>query len=370
MAALLIKEARITGNHIYYDKAAMKYINDVLTQDPNNFDALVYKSLIYMSQHHFADGLAVAHQAQQINPYNAYIYGLLVDGNVEMGKYDSAVTYADKMVSIRPDLTSYSRVSYLREIFGDYKGAIDAMKMAAAAGGQGDEYTEWTRSQLAGLYEKTGDYKTAEALYNQSLSMRPGYPYALVGLAHVAVAENDYNKAITYYVKADSIVTDNTVKEEMSDVYRRMGQTKKADEILNDVVDGLNKDAQASAKDATLGHYSDRELAYDYLKLNDKDKALEHAMMEWNRRPDNIDVNETVAWVLYNRGEYAKALPYLKTALKTNSKNPVLLSRAALIYFKAGNKELAKSTLAETSQTNPYIDYTLKNQTAAIINNL
>ena len=200
--------------------------------------------------------------------------------------------------------------------------------------------------------------------------MRPDYPYALVGLAHVAVAANDYNKAIGYYQRADSIVSDNLVREEMSDVYRRMGQTEKADDILNTVVEKLSKDAQASAKDATLGHYSDRELAYDYLKLNDKDKALDHAMMEWNRRPDNIDVNETVAWVLYNRGEYAKALPYIKTALQTNSKNPVLLSRAALIYYKAGDKALAKSTLAEISLTNPYIDYSLKNQASAIINNL
>ncbi len=370
LAALYIKEARITGNHIYYDKAAMKYVNVVLNQDPNNFDALVYKSLIYMSQHHFADGLAVAHQAQQVNPYNAYIYGLLVDGNVEMGNYDSAVVYADKMVSIRPDLTSYSRVSYLREIFGDYKGAINAMKQAAEAGGQGDEYTEWTRSQLAALYEKTGDYKTAEQLYNQSLSMRPDYPYALVGLAHVAMVSNDYNKALFFYQKADSIVTDNTVKEEMSDVYRRMGNTKKANEILSDVVDGLNKDAQASTKDPAMGHYSDRELAYDYLKLNDKDKALEHAEMEWNRRPENIDVNETLAWVYYNRGDYAKASDYIKKALKTNSKNPVLLSRAALIYYKAGNPELAKSTLAETSLSNPYIDAALKNETTVITGKL
>ncbi len=369
LASLYIKEARITGNHMYYDKAAMKYANDVLKQDPNNFDALVYKALIYMSQHHFADGLAVAEQAQKINPYNAYIYGLMVDGNVEMGNYDSAVVYADKMVSIRPDLTSYSRVSYLREIFGDYAGAIAAMKMAAEAGGQGDEYTEWTRTQLAALYEKTGDYKTAEQLYNQSLSMRVDYPYALAGLAHVAMAQKDYKKAIALYQKADSIVTDNTIREEMSDAYRQIGQTKKADEILKDVVDGLNKDAQEGDKDATVGHYSDRELAYDYLKLNDKDKALDHAMKEWNRRPENIDVNETVAWVYYNMGEYTKALPYVKTALKTNSKNPVLLSRAALIYFKAGNKELAKQTLGETSQSNPYIDMVLQNQTAAIIQN-
>jgi hypothetical protein len=54
----------------------------------------------------------------------------LVDGNVEMGNYATAIEEADKMISIRPDIRSYSRASYLREIHGDYPGAIDAMKLA------------------------------------------------------------------------------------------------------------------------------------------------------------------------------------------------------------------------------------------------
>ena len=363
LAQLFILEARITGNHMYYDVAAMKYVNDVLAIDSLNFDALVYKSLVYMSQHHFADGLSIAHKAQTVNPYNAYVYGLLVDGNVEMGYYDSAVTYADKMVSLRPDLTSYSRVSYLREIYGDYPGAISAMKMAVQAGGQGDEYTEWTRYQLANLYEKTGDYKTADTLYNTSLSYRPTYAYGFVGLAKVALAAKDYHKAITYYEKADSVVTDNNIKEELADAYRLAGLAKKADALENDIISDLAKNTQAGDKDVNIGHYADRELAYAYLKVNDKDKALDHALLEYNRRPDNIDANETVAWVYYARGEYAKALPYIKVAMRTHSKNPVLLSRAALIYFNAGDKPTAKSIIAQVSLTNPFIEPSLKTET-------
>src|SRR5450631_2540033 len=162
LAALFIQESRVTGNHVYYDKAAMRYVNDVLKQDSANFSALTYKALLYLSQHHFADGLAVAQKAQKINPYNAFIYGLLVDGYTEMGQYDSAVANADNMVSIRPDIRSYSRISYLREIHGDYPGAISAMKMAVDAGAPGDEATEWTRVQLGHLYENTGDLKSAE----------------------------------------------------------------------------------------------------------------------------------------------------------------------------------------------------------------
>lgn len=370
LAALYIQEARETGNYMYYDKAALKCVNNVLKNDTANFNALVYKSLIYLSQHHFAEGLAEAHKAQRVNPYNAYVYGLLVDGNVEMGNYDSAVVYSDRMNALRPDLTSYSRVSYLREIFGNYKSAIEAMKMAAEAGGRGDEHTEWTRVQLGNLYEKTGDYKTAENLYNLSLSMRPDYPYALAGLARVAVAANDPKKAIALYEKADSLINDNSIREELVDLYRQAGQNKKADDLANSVIEELSKDAQAGQKDETIGHYADRELAYAYLKVNNVDKALEHAMLEYNRRPENIDVNETVAWVYYNKGEYEKAVPYIKTALKTNSKNPVLLSRAGLIFFKSGEKQMAKSMLHEASVANSYVGYTLKAETSTAMQNL
>lgn len=370
LAALYIQEARESGNYMYYDRAAMKSVNTVLKIDSLNFNGLVFKSLIYLSQHHFAEGLAAAQKARSVNPYNAYVYGLMVDGNVEMGNYDSAVADADKMVSIRPDLTSYSRVSYLREIFGNYKSSIEAMKMAAEAGGQGDEHTEWTRVQLASLYEKTGDYKTAENLYRQSLSMRPNYPYALAGLARVAVAANDNKKAIELYEKADGLINDNSMKEELVDLYRQSGQDKKATDLAKQIIEDLSKDAEAGDKDESIGHYADRELAYAYLKVNNVDKALEHALLEYNRRPENIDANETVAWVYYNKGEYSKALPYIKTALKTNSKNPVLLSRAGMIFLKSGEKEMAKNMLQQASGTNSYVGYTLKAETTTAMQSL
>src|SRR5882724_5346660 len=58
LTTLFIQEARITGNYMYYDKAALKCVNKVLKLDPLNCEALTFKSLIYLSQHHFADGLA------------------------------------------------------------------------------------------------------------------------------------------------------------------------------------------------------------------------------------------------------------------------------------------------------------------------
>ena len=360
LTTIYIQEARITGNYMYYDMAAMQQLNAVLEKEPENFNALTYKALIYLSQHHFADGLAVAEKAKTINPYNAFIYGILLDGNVEMGNYAEAVDNAEKMVSIRPDLRSYSRISYLREIHGDYPGAIEAMKLAVDAGEPGDEGTEWARVQLGHLYENTGDLKIAEMHYSIALNERPDYAYALAGLAHIATANKDYTKAINYYLKADSLIDDNVFKEELVDVYKLAGQNSKATAAAQVVIDNMNKDSKAGLTNDNIGHYADRELAYAYLKINNNDDALTHALAEYNRRPDNIDVNETVAWVYYNQNHIDKAIPYIKEALKTNCKNPVLLCQAGLIYAKAGQKTLAKSFLQQGLKNNPNIPEEIK----------
>ena len=57
-----------------------------------------------------------------------------MDALVELGEYDEAVRVSDQLQSLKPGLSSYSRVSYLRELHGDHAGAIEAMQMAANAG--------------------------------------------------------------------------------------------------------------------------------------------------------------------------------------------------------------------------------------------
>jgi len=360
LATLYVQEARASGNYMYYDQAALKYVNLVLIKEPKNFEALSIKALLMLSQHHFAEGLKIAEEAKTINPYNAFIYGLIIDGNVEMGNYTAAVENADKMVSIRPDIRSYSRISYLREIHGDYPGAIDAMKMAVSAGLPGDEGTEWSRVQLGHLYENTGDMKNAAMYYTIALDNRPAYAYALAGLARIAVASGNYQKAIDYYLQADSLVNDFTIKEELSDVYNASGEKEKSGTLANAVINGMNAAAANEKKDDSSGHYSDRELAYAYLKVNQFGKALGHALLEYNRRPENIDVNETLAWVYYSKGDYAKALPFAKVALKTNSQNPTLLCRMGLIYFKNNDKLTAAKLLKAGLAAHPNINTKLQ----------
>ena len=226
LANAYIMEARISGNTAYYDRAAMKTVDHILAKDPANYEALMLRSLIQLSQHHFAEGLATAEAAVKIDSNSAFVYGLLVDANVEMGNYKQALDAADKMISARPDLRSYSRIAYLREIHGDYPGAVDAMKMAIEAGIPGEESTEWCRIQLGKLYEHVGEKEKAGFQYRLSLAARPGYAYALAGLGRIANSERKYDSAVLYFEQAAALVNDPGIKGDLAIANKKTGLLK------------------------------------------------------------------------------------------------------------------------------------------------
>ena len=365
-----IQEARVTGDHAYYDQAALELLDDVIKNEPQNFDALCCKATVLMSQHHFTEGLEIAKQALPINPNSAFIYGLLCDGYVELGKYTDAVKMSDKMISIRPDIRSYARVSYLREIHGDLQGAIVAAKLAVAAGYPGLEQTEWTRMILAHLYENTGSLDSAEIQYKTALAERPDYPFAIAGLGHIAKLKGNYIVAISAYEKAKTTISEYSFADELTDLYKLNNEPRKANRSSQEVIAMLSPLSDVDESSSAHGHYADKELAYAYLKVPNTEKALEHAMIEYERRPDNIDVCETVAWVNYKKGNFTEANKMIDKALKTKCQNPTLLCRAGLIKIKAGQKEVGQTLIQKAVQTNPYLDIELKNEAKGYITSL
>jgi len=56
--------------------------------------------------------------------------GVITDAQIELGRYSESVETLQSMVDLHPDMSSYSRVSYLRELHGDISGAIDMMQRA------------------------------------------------------------------------------------------------------------------------------------------------------------------------------------------------------------------------------------------------
>ncbi|RME01082.1 MAG: hypothetical protein D6816_12820 [Bacteroidetes bacterium] len=321
LAEVFMQEARVTGEHPYYYPAALKAVEKVLEKpfsegNPKDqdlkFQALSLKAGVEMSLHQFDKAFQTAQEAVAINPYNAAIYGVLTDACVELGHYDEAVDFADKMVGIRPDLRSYSRVSYLREIYGDLPGAIEAMKLAVSAGYPGSEQAAWAKLNLGHLYEKTGDFDKARETFESILNERPDYPFAIAALGNLALQQNDYQTAEKLLNRAIEIAPEVGFYENLARLYKQTGRMEEFDKTFETIIAMMNEDAEA-------GHVMDLEMAKVYLELKEDPKlALQYARKEYELRPQNKDVNAVMAQIFQKAGQPEEAAKYAAAAVVSN----------------------------------------------------
>ena len=322
LAALFIQEARVTGEHPHYYPAALQMLNEILAAKPTDkdilFRALSAKAAVELSLHEFGKALVTAQEAVKINPYNAQLYGVLVDAHVELGQYKQAVDMADKMVSIRPDLRSYSRVSYVREIYGQVDGAKEMLELAAKAGIPGQEARSWALLTLGKLYQTYGEADKARSLFEGILTERPDYPFAIAALGELDLEEKKYDQAEKQLNRAVAIIPEVGFYESLAQLYRATGRNAEYQKLIPQI-------EMMMLEDSDKGHNMRMEQALLYTDLApDLNKALTFAKEEYAKRPDNIDVNRLMARIYALRGEKSLALQHLEKAGVTGSKHPEL----------------------------------------------
>lgn len=363
LASAYIMEGRISGNGGYYSNAVLEVLEHVLDGDnatpDQRFQALSLKSTVLLNMHQFKDALNAANEGLAISQYNSGIWGAVVDAQTELGHYPEAVQACDKMMSLRPDLRSYSRTSYLRQIHGQNQGAIDVMKMAVESGVPGLEPTEWARTQLGDLYYNNGKIDSARLMYMYSNYYRPNYPYALMGFARICRAEDKLDSALFYTKAAIKQLSESSFIAYMADIYAQQGEIKRATEVREDVRKALVDQVKNEPDNARVKHNSNRELAQAYLALGDVDQALKFASNDLEMRPGNIDANELIAWIYYWKGDFNKAKEYASKMFVTNQKNAPSLFRAGLIYSLGGESAKGDSMKNEAVAIMPYVAKTI-----------
>jgi putative PEP-CTERM system TPR-repeat lipoprotein len=72
-------------------------------------------------------------------------------------------------------------------------------------------------------------------------------------------------------------------------------------------------------------------------EANQTGEALKYAQKAKEMAPDMADVDDTLGWVLYNRGIYHSALGYLESAAKRKN-DPAIRYHLAMVYTKVGDK--------------------------------
>src|SRR5207247_4054016 len=221
------QRARETGDPSYYTKSD-EALHRALGLAPRDLFATSGLGSLALSRHRFREALVLGHRAHAISPTTARNYGVIGDALVELGRYREGFRAFDTMAAMRPDLSSYARISHARELLGDIPGAISAMKLALdAASGQG-EAEAWTHVQLGKIYFSVGRLNAAGAEDRRALQVFPGYAYALDALARVEAARGRYRSAIAFEQEAVNRIPLPQYVSNLGDLYRVTGREQQA----------------------------------------------------------------------------------------------------------------------------------------------
>ena len=346
LGAAYLQKVRETGDPTYYGKTE-EALTRALDLQPDDFAAMIQMGALSLARHQFREALAWGEKARVISPGTVLTYGVIGDAQVELGQYDAALETFQTMVDLRPDLSSYSRASYIRELHGDVEGAIDAMQRAVQAGGPNAENTNWTRVQLGNLYFNSGKLAEAEAQYNQALALYPGYIHAIAGLARVHAARGEYDEAIKLYIDATNRIPLPEYVIALGDVYEAAGRNQEAHQQF-DLVRVMERLYAANGVDTDL------EMAlFNADHDQNLNETLALARKAYATRP-SIHGADALAWALYKTGNYQEAQKYSDQALQLGTKDALKLFHAGMIALKLGNHDKARQYLEQALAINPH----------------
>ena len=339
------QEAARTADPSYYPKAEEALQRSLALQPDGNIEGLVGMGVVSLARHDFAGGVRWGRLAHTANPDAAHILGVIGDGQLELGHYRRAFATFDRMAEMRPDVASYARVSYARELQGDVPGALAAMRQAADAAGTPDD-AAWVSYQIGELSFRSGHLPAADLAYRRAEALSPTFLPAKAGIAKIAWARGDIARAIRSYRR---LVARYPLPEHviaLGDLYAIDGQTTRADDAY----------ALARAEAALFranGVNVDVELALFEADHGDPVAALADARAGWRSR-HSIHAADALAWALYRSDRPVPAARLEHVALRLGTQDATSFFHAGMIARRLGDRDEARRDLTRALAINPH----------------
>jgi tetratricopeptide (TPR) repeat protein len=339
-----LQKARETFDPTFYARAEAA-LREALARDPRDAGALTAMGTLANARHDFAAGLRFGKQARAAAPGVAKAYGVIVDALVELGRYDAAARALQRMVDLKPNLDSYARVSYFRELHGDVPGAVEAMRLAASAGGDSRENLAYVQTLLGNLELARGRVPAARDAYRLALSRYPRYAPAQAGLARAEAAAGDLTAAIRRY---ESVVTRLPLPEyavALAEAELAAGRRAAArDHLALFAVQqrlvrrgGVNVDAELAVFEADHGSPA---------------RAVRLARDAWAAAP-GVRAADALGWALTRAGAPGQGLEYAQRALRLGSRDPAFHYHAGIAARDAGRARTARRHLGRALDASP-----------------
>lgn len=362
-------------------------LDTLLTASPRSADARVFAGSVYSMLGNKEKAIRYFDQACEVDPSSGMAYYARANFYKDTSNpqaYDREVFRALKQESLDLDtkmqlLTGYVKELYadsaqqsrieelfkvlidqhphevdIHDLFASYYVAIKDFPMAIEQMGYAvdiDPADEGRWRMLMSLYAHEQDWPHAVETSRNALRYHPGSVDVNMLAGIYLSQEGDFAGSMPYFSKALELA-DTVSPEAQGEVLTAMG-------------DAMYK---VGKTDSAFVYY-DRALTLDpgnLLAMNncayflacenrDLDRAERLSAMVIREKPTEATSLDTYAWVLFKKGEYAKARDYIDTALANDKDGPSeeLLHHAGDIYFMAGDPDKAVDFWTEALKLDP-----------------
>ncbi len=341
LAGEYLQRVRETGDVAFYQRAEL-LLRGVLAREPRNAVALVALGGLALSRHDFAGGLRLARRSQA----GLAALPVTVDALVELGRYGAARRALQRLADLKPNLSTYARVSYLRELHGDLGGAAGALDLAAAAGGPAPENAAAIEVLRGDLALVRGRPAEARAAYGRALSEAPKYAPAEAGRARLAAHEGRLNTTIRLYrgLVARLPLPDYAIG--LGEAELAAGRVRAARQDL-----ALVRVQQRLL--ARAGVNTDTELAVFESDHGGPARGLRLARRAWAAAP-SVRSADAVGWALTRSERRDAGLRWARRARRLGSADPLFAFHAGMAARGGERRHLLRFALGHGLGTRPW----------------
>jgi tetratricopeptide (TPR) repeat protein len=331
-----VTKARLSFDPGYY-KLGEQCALCVQSKSRDDPDALLLQGHILQNLHKFKEAEPLACKLATIR-HQAFDYGLLGDVLMEQGRLTEAVAAYQRMIDLKPELESYTRIAHLRWLKGDLQGAIEVLQIAVTSGNPSDaEQTAWAYTRL-GIYElQAGDPERAAAAASTACQFVENYPAALLLRGRILLAQGQAQEAIESLQQAAALTRLPEYEWTLADALRETSNIPAAEEV--------------EMKLRRSGALDDPRTYALYLatRQHEVQEALVLAQSELNTRAD-VFTADALAWALRANGRISEAREYSKKALSEGTQDARLFYHAGCIALAAGQDTEAEAAFQRSKQ--------------------
>jgi tetratricopeptide (TPR) repeat protein len=331
-----LQKARENGDPTFYSRAERSF-DAALRRDARSFDAVLGAGTLAGARHDFREQLRLGLEAHRLMPGLVSPYPVIADAQIELGRYGAAERTLQRLIDLKPNLTSYSRVSYYRELNGDLDGAAAAMRLAVSAGAGVAENVAYVHTLLGDLELQRGRPTAARSAYRSALAGLHRYAPAEAGLARVEIAAGKLDAAANRLRSVTQRLPLTTYLILLAETDQARGDERAAQVDLA-VVRTQQRLLRAG------GAQPDAELILFDANHGDPGAAVRLGRRLWAEAP-SVRSADALGWALTRAGRPAEGLVWARRALRLGSRDPLFHLHAGLAAKATGQAGPAARSL-------------------------